>query len=69
MSEQPIATRAGFTDATGKTLTYEEGVMAAARCIVSQHETHFVADLVRDSLLPSEILEWIVYPDTGEFAS
>lgn len=69
MSEpRPVATLDGFTDATGKTMTYEEGVKAAARCIVNQHETHFVAELVRRELAPDEILEWIVYPDTGEFA-
>lgn len=64
----PTATLDGFTDATGKTMTWEEGVRAAARCIVNQHETAFVEELVRFNLAPDEILEWIVYPDTGEFA-
>lgn len=65
---RPTATFDGFTDVTGKTMTYEEGVRAAARCIVNQHETDVVTELVRYGLGPDEILEWLVYPDTGEFA-
>jgi len=62
------ADRDGFTDAKGQHMTYEEGVRSAARCIMNQHETAFVEELVRWNLAPEDVLEWIVYPDTGEFA-
>lgn len=64
---KPTATVRGFTDSAGRTMTYEEGLRAAARCIMDQHETEFVKDLL-DNLSPDEILEWLVYPESGEFA-
>jgi hypothetical protein len=63
----PVASFDGFTDSEGRTMTYEEGLREAARCIMNQGETDFVVDLLRN-LAPHEVLEWVVYPDTGEFA-
>lgn len=65
---EPKADLHGFTDATGRHIDFEEGVRAAARCILDQNESDAVEELVRDSMSPADILEWIVYPDTGAFA-
>jgi hypothetical protein len=64
----PFATHDGFTDSKGRTMTYEEGLRAAARCIVNQSEQAYVEELLRFGASPDEVLPWLVYPDTGEFA-
>ena len=64
----PKADHDGFTDATGKHIDYEAGVAAAAEAILDQGDHTYIEDLIRDYLSPDDILEWIVYPDTGEFA-
>ncbi len=62
------ATRDGFTDSKGRTMTYEQGVREAARCVMHQGEAAFIEELMRWNLAPDEILEWLVYPESGEFA-
>jgi hypothetical protein len=63
---EPVASFDGFSDSTGRTMTYEEGLREAARCIMDQGETDYVAELLRERP-PTEVLEWLVYPDTGAF--
>lgn len=65
---QQTADRDGFTDSKGAKLDYESGLLEAARCVMSQHETYFVKELLR-TLSREDVLVWLVDPDTGEFAS
>jgi hypothetical protein len=64
----PTADREGFTDATGRRMTYEAGIRNAARCIRDQGDVSVIEELIRWNMSPDEVLEWLVYPDTGEFA-
>ena len=68
MSTQPFADHDGFTDSAGRRMTYEDGLRNAARCIRDQGDIETIVDLLRWNLSPDEVLVWLVYPDTGEFA-
>jgi hypothetical protein len=58
----------GFTDTKGAFLTWEEGCAAAADVVMRQYETEFVEELMAANCSPDDVLEWLVDPDTGEFA-
>ncbi len=58
----------GFTDSKGRSMTWEEGCEEAARVVMSQHETLYVQELMEANCQPEEVLEWLVDPETGEFA-
>ena len=65
---RPVASFNGFTDSTGKVLSWEEGCEEAARVVMRQYETHFIEEMMSDHLSPDEVLIWLVDPETGEFA-
>lgn len=70
--EDRVAPRAdldGFTDSTGKHMDWAAGIREAAYCIQRQGETRFIEELLEQSASPADILVWLVYPDTGEFAT
>jgi hypothetical protein len=57
-----------YTDRCGKTIDRETALREAAHVIESQGDYH---DIIREhvrSLSDPELMEWIVYPDTGEFS-
>lgn len=62
------ASFSGFTDTKGAFLTWEEGCRQAAETVMSQGEDAFVEELMSANCMPDEILEWLVDPETGEFA-
>lgn len=62
------ADAAGFTDSKGRWIDFETGVREAADCIREQGDVGFIQELIRQSLSPDDILEWLVYPESGEFA-
>lgn len=64
----PTADHDGFTDSLGRRMDYEAGIRNAARCIVHQGDVSAIEELIRYNLGPDEVLVWLVYPDTGEFA-
>lgn len=57
----------GFTDSKGRHIDFETGVREAARCILDRHDRSTIEDMVRFHLSLDEILEWLVYPESGEF--
>lgn len=65
---KPTASFKGFTDAKGAFLTWEEGCAEAADVVMRQGETSFVEELMSANCMPDDVLEWLVDPDTGEFA-
>lgn len=64
----PTATYDRFTDVKGRTMTWDEGVSAAADCIMRQGEDDVVERLLDEHATPEEVLVWLVDPETGEFA-
>jgi hypothetical protein len=59
---------ATYTDKCGRTIDRQAALREAADTIIRQGDYH---DIVREhveSLTDDELMEWIVYPDTGEFS-
>lgn len=54
----------GFTDSTGRHMSWADGVRAAAECIMDQGERGVVEELIDAHMSPEEILVWLVDPDT-----
>jgi hypothetical protein len=57
-----------YTDKDGHVIDRETAIANAARCMLGQGDA---GDVVRDymeRLTDAELMTWLVYPDTGEFA-
>lgn len=65
---KPKASFQGFTDSKGRFKSWEEGCKEAADVVMGQNETAFVEELMSANCLPDDVLEWLVDPETGEFA-
>jgi hypothetical protein len=56
-----------FTDKRGRTLTREQAERVAVNCILDQHEARPYVESAVGMLSDDEVMEWCIYPDTGEF--
>ena len=57
-----------YTDKDGHVIDRQTAIHAAVRCMLQQGDAY---DIVRDfmeDLSDEELMVWLVYPDTGEFA-
>lgn len=62
MSEQT------YTDKDGHVIGRAEAVDEATRCIIRQGDADDIVRAHVQTLTDAELMEWLVYPDTGEFA-
>jgi hypothetical protein len=56
-----------FTDKRGRTITRDQAERMAVDAIVDAHEERAYVETAVALLSDDEVMEWCVYPDTGEF--
>lgn len=56
-----------YTDRSGHTITRDEAIRMAVDCIIRQGEERPIVQEHVAFLTDDELMEWLVYPDTGDF--
>jgi hypothetical protein len=57
-----------YTDKDGHVIGRAEAIDAAVRCMLDQGDARDVVREHMEGLSDAELMVWLVYPDTGEFA-
>lgn len=58
-----------YTDRSGRTITRERALQAAADYILSDRDAaRPIVEEAVEFMTDDELMEWLVYPDTGNFA-
>lgn len=58
-----------YTDSVGRVITRKAAIQAAVDCIIRQGDARPIVEEHVEFMTDDELMEWLVYPDTGEFAS
>lgn len=56
-----------YTDKCGRTIDRATAIRAAVDCIIRQGDARPIVAEHVESMTNDELMEWLVYPDTGEF--
>ncbi len=56
-----------YTDRSGRTITRERAIRVAVDCILRQGDARPIVQEHVEHLSERELMEWLVYPDTGDF--
>jgi hypothetical protein len=56
-----------YTDTCGHVIDRNAAVREATRVILSQGDAYFIVREHVEQMTDDELMEWLVYPDTGEF--